>query len=100
LMSAGSWRREWPGLLPALVVAAVALAVPPTGEFPCNDDWDYHGAVGELLAYREIRFTDWPSASLIAQLVWGAGFSLAFGFSYFALRLSTLTAAAIAGMVV
>src|SRR5262249_61470774 len=48
-----------PALLAAFFVAA-ALLVPPQGEFPINDDWDYFATVADLLHFGAIRLSDWP----------------------------------------
>ena len=44
-----------------------------------------------LLRDRAVRFTDWQGATLVAQVFWGALFCLPAGFSFTALRISTLT---------
>jgi hypothetical protein len=63
----------------------------PSGDFSLNDDWVYGRAVRAII--EEGHFTlagGNTSANLIAQAFWGALFCLPFGFSFFALRLSTL----------
>ena len=77
----------------ALAALATGLLVWPVGEFPLNDDWSYARFVQSLLAGAP-RYTGWTSLPLVAQGVWGAGFCLPAGFSFFALRLS----AAVAGL--
>jgi 4-amino-4-deoxy-L-arabinose transferase-like glycosyltransferase len=44
-----------------------------------------------LVERGELRLSDWTATNLIAQLFWGALFCLPAGFSFTALRLSTLT---------
>jgi hypothetical protein len=68
----------------------VALLIDPRGEFPLNDDWAYAAAVKTLLGGGGIRFSGWTTVNLIAQVLWGALFCLPFGFSFTALRISTL----------
>ena len=77
-----------PALLAAFFVAA-ALLVPPRGEFPINDDWDYFATVADLLHFGEIRLSDWPGMTLVAQIFWGDLFAKLFGLSYWTLRVST-----------
>lgn len=79
-------------LLIAVWILAV-LAVDPIGNFPLNDDWAYASAVRALVQQGEIRLSGWTATNLIAQLLWGALFCLPFGFSFTALRVSTLVLA-------
>jgi len=62
----------------------------PVGDFPLCDDWSYGRSVVSLLGTGHLRFTGWVSMPLVVQTVWGALFCLPFGFSFTALRLSTL----------
>jgi hypothetical protein len=64
--------------------------VPPQGEFPINDDWDYFGSVADLVRYGEIRLSDWPAMSLVAHIFWGGLFAKLFGLSYLTLRVSVI----------
>src|SRR5271157_3667611 len=68
----------------------VVLAIDPVGDFPLNDDWSYGLAVKYLVVDGHLRFTDWLSVPLITQVLWGALFTLPLGFSFTALRFSTL----------
>jgi hypothetical protein len=77
-------------LLIALIWVTAVLLVNPIGDFPLNDDWAYGSAVRTLVETGELRLSDWTGANLIAQVVWGALFCLPLGFSFTALRLSTL----------
>lgn len=76
-------------LLSALWIVMSAL-VNPIGDFPLNDDWVYGLGVRSIV---ETGRFEVPSlaANLFAQAYWGALFCLPFGFSFTALRLSTLT---------
>ena len=69
----------------------MALAVNPIGNFPLNDDWSYGSAVRSLVDEGTFRLPGWVSMPLIVQILWGSLFCLPFGFSFTALRLSTLT---------
>lgn len=63
----------------------------PLGEFPLNDDWSYGRAVQSLVEHGHLQLTGFTSMPLIAQVFWGALFCLPFGFSFSALRASTIT---------
>ena len=77
-------------LLPAaLMVILTLILVPPVGDFPLNDDWSYAGNVRELVENHQYTSTNRTLALL--HTAWGALFTLPFGISYTALRLSTLT---------
>jgi 4-amino-4-deoxy-L-arabinose transferase-like glycosyltransferase len=69
------------------------LAIGPVGNFPLNDDWAYASAVRALVEQGEIRLSGWTATNLITQLLWGSLFCLPFGFSFTALRISTLVLA-------
>jgi 4-amino-4-deoxy-L-arabinose transferase-like glycosyltransferase len=76
-------------LLASLWVASLVV-VNPLGDFPLNDDWSFGLAVKHLLQTGEFRPTGWTSMPLITQTLWGALFCLPGGFSFNALRFSTL----------
>ncbi len=79
----------------ALGIAAVCclcvVVANPLGNFPIGDDWSFAQAVQRLLATGDFRPTGWTSMPLITQTFWGSLFCLPAGFSFNALRLSTLT---------
>jgi 4-amino-4-deoxy-L-arabinose transferase-like glycosyltransferase len=77
------------GLLAGLWIVA-ALLVNPGGNFPLNDDWAYAQTVRGLVAGHGFRLHDWTATVFIAQAYWGALFCRLFGFSFVALRFSTL----------
>ena len=62
----------------------------PIGDFPLNDDWAYGQTVYHLVTSGSWSMERWFEPSLVAQALWGALFCLPFGFSFTALRLSTL----------
>jgi hypothetical protein len=76
-------------LIAALWVTATILAN-PVGDFPLNDDWAYGWTVKVLMETGEFRLSDWGAANLVPQAIWGWVFCLPLGFSFTALRLSTL----------
>ncbi len=75
-------------LLLAFVVTLVLTN--PLGDFPLNDDWSYGQAVRNIVSSHQYRLSDWTSMPLLTQVLWGALFSLPAGFSFTALRFSTL----------
>ena len=89
-------REVWriPGLVPVLVIIGVWILVVflinPRGEFPLIDDWAYAGMVKSLVEGGGLRIPE-VATNIIAQVFWGALFCLPFGFSFIALRISTLT---------
>jgi len=68
----------------------MTLLVDPIGDFPLGDDWSYGRVVQTLVETGSFRYTDWVSMPLVAQALWGALFCLPVGFSFTALRISTL----------
>ena len=66
------------------------IVINPIGEFPLNDDWAYAKVVQSLVADHQFKLCDWQGMTFIIQLVWGYLFCLPFGFSFTALRISTL----------
>ena len=79
-------------LLIAIYVASI-LIVNPLGNFPLNDDWSYARPVKSLVEQGDWRPTGFASIPLITQSLWGALFCAPAGFSFNALRFSTLTLA-------
>lgn len=82
----------------ALIVAAWCggvLIVNPIGNFPLYDDWAFSRTVAHLLSTGEYDSLNWGWMTLVTNVLWGALFSLPDGFSFTALRISTLVAAVI-----
>jgi hypothetical protein len=82
-------------VLPVLIWIIAMIVVNPTGNFPLEDDWSYSLAVRHLVETGEFRPHGWTSMSLLGETLWGALFALPAGFSFFALRVSTLVAGAL-----
>jgi len=82
----------------SVIWLAAIVIVNPSGDFPILDDWAYGHAVRTLVTEHRFALTDWTSVPLAAQVVWGALFSLPAGFSFTALRVSTLVVAWLAGV--
>jgi hypothetical protein len=77
--------------LPLLLLWLLTLLlVSPKGEFPLNDDWIYGQTVQTLLDDHTYVRHPFGKPTAVAQVLWGALFAAPFGFSFIALRLSTL----------
>jgi hypothetical protein len=70
------------------------LAVRPFGNFPLNDDWAFARSVKHLLETGSYYPTAWAAMPLFTHTLWGTLFCLPTGFSFNALRLSTLAMSA------
>jgi len=75
----------------AALWVAMALVAYPSGDFPLNDDWTYARAVEALLETGRFSLPVETYANALPQVYWGALFCLPLGFSFVALRVSTLT---------
>src|SRR5512140_3601996 len=80
----------WDMLLLASLWVGSLFVVNPLGNFPLNDDWSFGLAVQRLLQTGDFHPTGWTSMTLLTQALWGAVFCLPAGFSFNALRLSTM----------
>jgi 4-amino-4-deoxy-L-arabinose transferase-like glycosyltransferase len=92
-----SLRGEWryvAGLVAFFVVAAVAIGA--GRDVPVIDDWTYAWSVEQLLDHGRLAVLDWSAVYPVGPALWGAGWSMVFGFSFGTLRLSTLLLAGVA----
>jgi 4-amino-4-deoxy-L-arabinose transferase-like glycosyltransferase len=85
-----------PADLASLVLIGVfwiitSALVNPVGEFPVIDEWVYASAVKSILVSGRFELHFMTAANVFVQAYWGALFCLPFGFSFTALRISTLT---------
>lgn len=87
---------HWGGLfLLALALLATALTG-LGGEYPLNDDWIYAAGVASWLAEGEVTYYAPVAPNLILQVLWGGVCCLlGGGFSFVALRVSTLLLAGV-----
>lgn len=76
----------------AVIWLLLSAAVHPLGDFLLNDDWSFGRPVAELVEEGRFELTGWMSMTFVVQLLWGALFCLPAGFSFTALRLSSLSA--------
>ncbi|HUS14083.1 MAG TPA: glycosyltransferase family 39 protein, partial [Chloroflexia bacterium] len=70
----------------------VLLVIPPQHEFPTTDDWVYAGSVRDMLRTGTFIMPD-SQANLVGLTLWGALWSLLFGFSITTLTYSVLALA-------
>jgi hypothetical protein len=73
-----------------IVFAAGWVLVSPWKNVPVMDDWVYAWSVEHFLASGQLRVSDYSSVYPIAQVLWGSLFAALAGFSFGALRLSTV----------
>ena len=66
------------------------IIVQPIGEFPLNDDWSWSLTAKRLAEGGGYHPTGWTEMTLLTHALWGALFCLPNGFSFTALRFSTL----------
>ncbi len=79
----------------SLVWLISIFIVNPLGNFPLNDDWSFGTTVRRLVETWSFRPLGWADMPLLTNTLWGSLFCLPFGFSFTALRISTLTASLI-----
>jgi hypothetical protein len=84
-------------LITVLWALAVVL-VRPIGDFPLNDDWSMGLTTKYLVEGGGYRPTGWTEMTLITNALWGALFCLPKGFSFTALRFSTLALSLAGGL--
>lgn len=96
---AGFFARHARLLLLASAYAAIATFVlPPTGDVPAFDDWDYAFTAQVLADSGELRQSDVPAMTLVVHVTWGALFLQFLGDSWLALRVSTIVMSWIGGL--
>ncbi len=92
-----SLRGEWPFVAClALFFVAAAAAVGADRNVPVIDDWTYAWSVEQLLEHGRLAMLDWSAVFPVGPALWGAAWSLVFGFSFVTLRVSTLVLALVA----
>ncbi len=91
-LSGGKDRR--PDVVAICVLAGLwivaAILVNPLGNFPLHDDFIYGKSVRQLIDTGRFHQPYYGQMNIIFQIYWGALFCLPFGFSFTALRMSTL----------
>jgi hypothetical protein len=89
---ASPWTSLW-GVL--LLFLGAACVVNPFREMPYDDDWAFSETVKHLLDTGQYRLNEWLAPNMPFQTAWGALFCLPFGYSFSALRISTMVLAVI-----
>lgn len=76
----------------AVFIAFIAsmLIIPTMANVPVSDDWVYSRSVEILIHEQRLHVLDLSVVTVVFQVVWGAIFSILFGTSFGAMRLSTL----------
>src|SRR5262245_30260427 len=87
-----------PGAALLLIFVAAIFLLHPLPNLPFHDDWTYAWSVEHFLRTGELRVLDWSVHYPFVQILWGALFCLPFGFSFSALRISTVVLAWIGGV--
>jgi len=95
ILAAARLRHSLLILVLGLMLLAV-LTASPRGDFPLNDDWVYGKAVQDLLTQHRYVTHPFAAANVVVHVLWGALVTAPFGFSFTALRISTLILAATA----
>jgi hypothetical protein len=83
------------GIICACLVAAAILIAWPVAEMGFIDDWSYVKTALVFAQTGHIAYNGWATAMLGWTIPWGAFFIKLFGFSFTAVRLSTLPVAMI-----
>lgn len=93
LLSASALNAFSPGAILFLVFLSAGTALDLFADVPLHDDWTYAWSVEHLLKTGKLQVLDWSIHYPFAQILWGALFCLPFGFSFSALRVSTMALA-------
>src|SRR5262245_1492752 len=89
-LSAPVFKTLAPGAILILLYFSAAILVRPFADLPFHDDWTYAWSVEHLLKTGELQILDWSVHYPLTQILWGALFCLPYGFSFSALRVSTV----------
>jgi hypothetical protein len=85
-------------VLIAVLWGIAVIIARPIGEFPLNDDWSYGLTAKRLAEGGGYIPMGWTEMTLFSHALWGALFCLPHGFSFTALRLSTLVLSLAGGL--
>jgi hypothetical protein len=89
-IESSGWKQVLPGIGCALSVALCVWLIHPALEMGTNDDWSYIKTAQMFATTGHFVYNAWATAMLGWQIPWGALFIKLFGFSFFAVRMSTL----------
>lgn len=82
--------RSPPGVILILFYFSAAILLHLFADVPLHDDWTYAWSVENFLKTGNLEVLDWSIHYPFAQILWAALFCLPFGFSFSALRVSTV----------
>ena len=89
-LSVSALEASAPAAILLLVYFAAAILLHLFANVPLHDDWTYAWSVEHFLKTGQLAVLDWSIHYPFAQILWGALFCLPFGFSFSALRVSTV----------
>src|SRR5215467_1151909 len=89
-LSASFFKTLAPGAILFLLYLSAAILVRPFANLPFHDDWTYAWSVEHLLKTGELQILDWSVHYPLTQILWGGLFCLPYGFSFSAVRVSTV----------
>jgi 4-amino-4-deoxy-L-arabinose transferase-like glycosyltransferase len=89
-LSASVFKTLTPGAVLILFYFSAAIPLHLFANVPFHDDWTYAWSVEHFLKTGQLQVLDWSIHYPFAQILWGALFCLPFGFSFSALRVSTV----------
>jgi Dolichyl-phosphate-mannose-protein mannosyltransferase len=92
-LSVSALKASAPGTILLLVYFSAAILLHLFANVPLHDDWTYAWSVEHFLKTGKLQVLDWSIHYPFAQILWGALFCLPFGFSFSALRVSTVVLA-------
>ena len=82
-----------PGAVLLFIYSSATILLHPFPNLPFHDDWTYAWSVEHFLNTGQLQVLDWSVHYPFVQILWGALFCLPFGFSFSALRVSTVVLA-------
>jgi hypothetical protein len=92
-LSASVFKTLAPAAILILCYSFAGILVHPFANLPFHDDWTYAWSVEHFLKTGELAVLDWSVHYPFVQILWGALFCLPYGFSFAALRVSTVVLA-------
>jgi Dolichyl-phosphate-mannose-protein mannosyltransferase len=92
-LSASVFKTFAPGAILILLYFSAAIPLHLFANVPFHDDWTYAWSVERFLKTGQMQVLDWSIHYPFVQILWGALFCLPFGFSFSALRVSTVVLA-------
>jgi len=89
-LSVSALKTSSPGAILLLAYFSTGILLRLFANVPLHDDWTYAWSVEHFLKTGKLQVLDWSIHYPFAQILWGALFCLPFGFSFSALRVSTV----------